>query len=178
LLGEGETEAILFAGAANVLGVDLEQAGVRCVEYRQGDISYFLDAANSLGIAWHVFTDADDEGTATAKKAKKRLPADGKHGNWHLTKIEGASSVEPYLAANGFLEIYEQRASAQKKNNLLKAKKGESEYIEQIAKCLNDDGKPAAAHAVVAEMRRLGRSSIPKQLRLAIYKAAALGRRY
>ena len=74
LLGEGETEAILFSGAAEVLGVDLEQAGVRCVEYRQGDISYFLDAANSLGIAWHVFTDDDAEGVSTAKKANQRLP--------------------------------------------------------------------------------------------------------
>ncbi|MFX7597710.1 TOPRIM nucleotidyl transferase/hydrolase domain-containing protein, partial [Acinetobacter baumannii] len=36
LLGEGETEAILFAGVAEVLGLDLEQAGVRCVEYRLG----------------------------------------------------------------------------------------------------------------------------------------------
>lgn len=177
LLGEGETEAILFAGAADVLGVDLEQAGVRCVEYRQGDISYFLDAANALGIAWHVFTDADAEGMATAKKAKQRLP-DGKHENRHITKTGGASSVEPYLAANGFLELYEELASSQKKEKLLKAKKGEPKYIEQIAKCLNDDGKPAAAHVVVAEMRKRGRSSIPKELRLAIYKAAALGRRY
>jgi putative ATP-dependent endonuclease of OLD family len=69
LLGEGETEAILFAGVAEVLGLDLEQAGVRCVEYRLGDIGYFLDAANALGIAWHCLTDADDQGAADVRKA-------------------------------------------------------------------------------------------------------------
>lgn len=176
LLGEGETEAILFAGAAEVLGVDLEQAGVRCVEYRQGDISYFLDAANSLGIAWHVFTDDDTEGVSTAKKANQRLPA-GKNQNRHITKTVGSSSVEPYLAANGFLEIYERRASPQKKEKNLNTEKGEQGYIEQITKCLNDDGKPAAAHDVVAEMKAKGCSSVPKELKRAIYKAAALGRK-
>src|SRR5690606_22202293 len=102
LLGEGETEAILFAGAAEVLGVDLEQAGVRCVEYRQGDISYFLDAANSLGIAWHVFTDADAQGLGDAQKAKDRVPG-GALVHRRVTTMVGASSVEPYLATNGFL---------------------------------------------------------------------------
>jgi putative ATP-dependent endonuclease of OLD family len=175
LLGEGETEAILFSGAADVLGVDLEQAGVRCVEYRQGDISFFLDAANALGISWHCFTDGDKPGLVDAAKATARLPSKSTKRR-HLTILPGGLSIEPYLAANGFLSIFEARASSQKIKNIT-AKKGDAEYIEQIAKCLGDEGKPAAAHAIVAEMRRLGKTAIPQGLQFAIFKAAALGRR-
>lgn len=175
LLGEGETEAILFSGVADVLGVDLEQAGVRCVEYRQGDISYFLDAANALGISWHCFTDGDGQGLGDAAKATARLPPKSIQRR-HLTILPNGLSIEPYLAANGFMSIFEERASPQKMKKMT-AKKGDAEYAEQIVKCLGDEGKPAAAHAIVAEMRRLGKASIPRDLQFAIFKAAALGRR-
>lgn len=175
LLGEGETEAILFSGAAEVLGVDLEQAGVRCVEYRQGDISYFLDAANALGISWHCFADGDEQGLGDQAKALSRLPAKAVKRR-HLTVLPGGFSIEPYLAANGFLAIYEERASPQKMKKMT-AKKGDAKYVEQIVKCLGDEGKPSAAHAVVAAMRQLGKTSIPQGLQYAVFKAAALGGR-
>lgn len=175
LLGEGETEAILFTGAAEVLGIDLEQAGVRCVEYRQGDISYFLDAANALGISWHCFTDGDEQGQGDAAKATARFPVNAV-GRRHLTVVPSGFSIETYLASNGFLSIFEERASPQKKKNMT-AKKGEADYAEQLAKCLGDKDKPATAHAIVDQMRKLGRSSVPRELRFAICKAALLGRR-
>jgi hypothetical protein len=74
------------------------------------------------------------------------------------------------------MSIFEERASPQKMKKMT-AKKGDAEYVEQIVKCLGDEGKPAAAHAIVAEMRRLGKASIPRDLQFAIFKAAALGRR-
>lgn len=174
LLGEGETEAILFAGAAEVLGVDLEQAGVRCVEYRQGDVSYFLDAANSLGIAWHVFTDADAQGISDAQKAKNRVPT-GRHAHHQVTTMVGASSAEPYLATNGFLSIYEALIGPARLQEIQIPKTDQS-YVAEVVKRI-PNGKPAAAHAVVEEMKRRGKASVPKALRLAIYKAVALGRR-
>ena len=174
LLGEGETEAILFAGAAEVLGVDLEQAGVRCVEYRQGDISYFLDAANALGIFWHCFTDGDGQGIVDAKKAVERLPKGAKASHC-VTAMADAPSVEPYLAVNGFLDFYESLVGPAKLKEITVAK-GDSDYPVQVVKRI-PNGKPAAAHAVVEEMRKRGRNSVPKALRLAIYKAIALARR-
>lgn len=174
LLGEGETEAILFAGAAEVLGVDLEQAGVRCVEYRQGDVSYFLDAANSLGIAWHVFTDADAQGLSDAQKAKDRIPA-GRHAHHRVTTMVGASSAEPYLATNGFLGFYEALIGPARLQEIQIPKTDQS-YVAEVVKRI-PNGKPAAAHAVVEEMKQRGKASVPKALRLAIYKAVALGRR-
>lgn len=98
LLGEGETEAILFSGVAEVLGIDLEQVGVRCVEYRQGDISYFLDAANALGIAWHCFTDGDGQGLSDADKAMARLPANSVKRH-RLTVLPGGLDDEDAEAA-------------------------------------------------------------------------------
>ncbi len=175
LLGEGETEAILFAGVAEVLGLDLEQAGVRCVEYRLGDIDYFLDAANALGIAWHCLTDADEQGAADAKKASDRIPDVPKRKDRHLSVLAGASSIEPYLAASGFLDIYEAIAVPRKKAAKLKVAPGDPAYADQIIQCIPD--KPSAAYAVVEAMRERGAASVPKALAGAVMKAVALARR-
>ena len=158
-----------------LLGVDLEQAGVRCVEYRQGDISYFLDVANALGITWHCFTDGDGQGQSDAAKATARLPV-GALSRRHLTVLPGGLSIEPYFASNGFLPLFEERASPQKMKSMT-AKKGDTDYAEQIAKGLGDKDKPATAHAIVDQMRKLGSTSVPRDLQFAIFKAAALGRR-
>lgn len=175
LLGEGETEAILFAGAAEVLGIDLEQAGVRCVEYRLGDIDWFLDVANALGISWHCLTDADKQGVGDAAKAAARLPDSPKRTWRHLSVLQDAPSIEPYLAANGFLDVYEAIAVPAKKRATLKAAPGTPEYAQQIIKCIPD--KPTAAYAVVEAMRDRGPVSVPKALRGAVIKAVALARR-
>ncbi|MDH1901741.1 DUF2813 domain-containing protein [Comamonas aquatica] len=175
LLGEGETEAILFAGVAEVLGLDLEQAGVRCVEYRLGDIDYFLDAANALGIAWHCLTDADEQGAADAKKASDRIPDVPTRKDRHISVLAGASSIEPYLAANGFLDVYEAIAVPRKKAAKLKVAPGDPAYAGQIIQCIPD--KPSAAYAVVEAMRERGAASVPKALAGAVMKAVAQARR-
>jgi putative ATP-dependent endonuclease of OLD family len=175
LLGEGETEAILFSGVAEVLGLDLEQAGVRCVEYRLGDIDYFLDAANALGIAWHCLTDADDQGAADAKKALERIQEVPVRRGRHISVLTGATSIEPYLAANGFLNVYEAIAVPRKKAAKLTVASDSPEYIGQLIKCIPD--KPSAAYAVVEEMRKRGVTSIPTALCGAVMKAVAMARR-
>lgn len=175
LLGEGETEAILFTGVAEVLGLDLEQAGVRCLEYRLGDIDYFLDAANALGISWHCLTDYDKQGADDAKKAEDRVPGLPKRRWRHISVLTNAASIEPYLAANGFLDVYEAIAVHAKKLNILKVAPGDPAYAEQIIKCIPD--KPTAAYAVVEAMRQRGVGSVPKALKGAVIKAIALARR-
>ncbi len=175
LLGEGETEAILFPGVAEVLDIDLEQAGVRCVEYRQGDISYFLEAANALGIPWFCLIDCDGQGADDFKKAKRILPAEAIQEN-HLLMLPNNQAIEEYLANNGFINIYEGVASRQKKEKMT-AKRGEPEYVAQLVKCIDDNGKPAATYAVIEEMRKRGPDAIPTDLKNVILKAAALGGR-
>ncbi|SFU41334.1 putative ATP-dependent endonuclease of the OLD family [Nitrosomonas eutropha] len=56
ILVEGETDVILLSGSARVLGLDLEQSAIRLVEYAQVGLSTFISAADSLGIAWHIFS--------------------------------------------------------------------------------------------------------------------------
>lgn len=174
LLGEGETEAILLPGVAEVLGIDLEQAGVRCVEYRQGDISYFLDTANALGISWFCLIDCDGQGASDFKKAAKRLP-DGAAQDSHVLMLPNDQAIEEYLANSGFLDVYEAVASPQKRQKMT-AQKGEPEYVAQLVKCIGNEGKPAATHAVVEDMRKRGPNSVPAELRDVILKAVALGR--
>ena len=172
LLGEGETEAILFAGAARILGLDLEQAGVRCVEYRLGDIDFFLDAANALGIQWHCLTDADDQGKTDLAKAIERIPAGSNEAN-HISKLADATSIEPYLAQHGLVDIYEAYASPQKRAVKVTAEKGTLEYAKQIGLCISD--KPSAAHAVVKAMEKQGK--VPPALENALRKAIELAGR-
>lgn len=175
ILVEGETDIILLAGAAKALKFDLEQYGVRLVEYAQSDLSVFLNAANSLGIAWYVFSDGDAAGQRNIDKAKHLLQPN--RYSRHIGILPDGEPVEPFLCKNGFISIYEERAAEQKKTTILTVGKNEPEYAAQIAKCLPKNGKPGAAHAVVSEMLRLGAESVPKIFRFAIYKAAALGRR-
>jgi len=175
LLGEGETEAILFSGAAEVLGFDLEQAGVRCVEYRLGDIALFLDAANALGIAWHCMTDGDAQGMSDTTKALARIPGARKRAGHHLTSLGGASSIERYLADAGFLDVYENIALPAKKQNVLTVAKGDPAYVDQIIKCIPD--KPTGAYAVVEAMRTRGPTLVPPALKRALVRAIVLARR-
>lgn len=174
LLGEGETEAILFAGAAEVLGIDLEQAGVRCVEYRQGDIAYFIDVANALGISWHCLTDGDQQGESDVNKAQDRL--NGRPRSKHISEMKGFAYIESYLATEGFVDIYEAIASPQKIKANVTAKKGDPAYPSQVAECIPDKGKPAAAHAIIHAMKERGLESVPLILRNVLEMAITLAK--
>jgi putative ATP-dependent endonuclease of OLD family len=176
LFGEGESEAILFDGVAKVLGYDLNEYGVRCVEYRQGgDIGWLLDAANDLGIVWHCMIDMDAQGNSDAAKAISRIPDTYQRISRYITRLKGATTIEPYLARHGFLHVFENIAVPGKKKSILNTKPGHPDYIDQIIKCIPD--KPSAAHAVVQEMINIGPTSVPKALRNAVLKAIALARR-
>jgi putative ATP-dependent endonuclease of OLD family len=175
LLVEGETEAIIFAGAAEVLGIDLEQAGVRTVEYRQGDISYFIEAANGLGISWHCFCDDDPQGASDINKAVARLKNGSKQKN-HITLTAGSSAIEPYLGRNGFLSVYESAGNPHELTKLT-ISKTDPQYIDAVCKKPIVGHKPEIAHLVVEAMKTRGAASVPKDIKLAIFKATALARR-
>lgn len=174
ILVEGETDIILLSGAAKALGFDLEQHGVRLVEYAQSDLSVFLNAANSLGIAWYVFSDGDDAGQRNIGKAKILIQPN-QHHHHHIGILPDGEPVEPFLCKNGFLEIYKNAASEQKLRNVTELPES-PDYAAAIAQCLPKNGKPGAAHAVVMDMIS-SPEKVPKIFRFAIYKAAALGRR-
>ena len=162
ILVEGETDVIILSGAARVLGIDLEQSAVRLVEYAQVGLSTFINAADSLGVMWHVFSDGDEQGHKTAGQVRSAL--NGKQEAKHLTLLPNDEPLEPYLCRNGFIDVYEQHASDQKRPKHISVSVDDENYPNQLYKCLPSNKKPAAAHDVVAKMQGRGIHSIPKEI--------------
>ncbi|MEV9638882.1 TOPRIM nucleotidyl transferase/hydrolase domain-containing protein, partial [Burkholderia pseudomallei] len=162
ILVEGETDVIVLSGAARALGIELEQAAVRIVDYAQSDLSIFIAAADSLGILWHVFSDGDAAGAKNLKKARDALA--GRPEKAHLTLLPNGEPIEPFLCRNGFVEIYEEHASPQNRPRYITVDKDNDAYPSQLYQCLPNNGKPSAAHAVVASMITRGRDSVPTEI--------------
>ncbi|WP_426340743.1 ATP-dependent nuclease [Pseudoduganella sp. S-14] len=162
ILVEGETDVIILSGAARALGIELEQAAVRIVDYAQSDLSIFIAAADSLGIQWHVFSDGDAAGAKNLKKARDALA--GRPENSHLTLLPNGEPIEPFLCRNGFVEIYEEHASPQNRPRYITVDKDNDAYPSQLYQCLPNNGKPSAAHSVVASMITRGRDSVPTEI--------------
>lgn len=162
ILVEGETDVIILSGAARALGIELEQAAVRIVDYAQSDLSIFIAAADSLGILWHVFSDGDAAGAKNLKKARDALA--GRSEKAHLTLLPNGEPIEPFLCRNGFVEIYEEYASPQNRPRYITVDKDNDGYPSQLYQCLPNNGKPSAAHAVVASMITRGRDSVPTEI--------------
>jgi putative ATP-dependent endonuclease of the OLD family len=175
LLVEGETDVILLSGAAGVLNLDLEQAGIRIVDYAQSDMSLFLKAADKLGIQWHVFSDGDDAGIKQSKKARDALA--GRIEAEHITLLPNNEPIEPLLHRFGFADVYEQQASDQNRSRYIKVAPDHDDYPMQLYQCLPNNGKPAAAHALMVEMKKRGASSVPPELKACLDVCIALARK-
>jgi putative ATP-dependent endonuclease of OLD family len=168
LLGEGESESILFTGAAEVLGVDLERAGVRCVEYSQTDVGMLALIANQLGIAWYCVCD-DDKGR---RKYEQRIKS-------QLGSVAEADrlvfpykNVERFLCDRGVGDVYVSRMSDQKTQPT--AAKGTATYWEEVLAALpNGFSKPAVAMDAVMKMKA-GDVGVPSELRDILEKAVEL----
>lgn len=162
ILVEGETDVIILSGAARVLGIELEQAAVRIVDYAQSDLSIFIATADSLGIQWHVFSDGDPAGLKNIRKARDALA--GRSEASHVSLLPNNEPIEPFLCRRGFIEVYEEHASAQNRPRYITVDKADDAYPGQLYQCLPNNGKPSAAHAVVAAMTFAGSASVPQEI--------------
>lgn len=162
ILVEGETDVIILSGAARVLGIELEQAAVRIVDYAQSDLSIFIATADALGIQWHVFSDGDPAGLKNIKKARDALV--GRSEASHISLLPNNEPIEPFLCRRGFIDVYEEHASAQNRPRYITVDKADDAYPGQLYQCLPNNGKPSAAHAVVAAMVIAGGASVPKEI--------------
>jgi len=170
LLGEGETEAILFSGVAEALGLDLERAGVRCVEYGQTDVGMLTTVANELGIAWYCVADDDAEGQKNVNKARNNLNGVAEADRIILPYV----SPERLLCEEGFGHIYESKMSPQKQQPT--SAKGTPEYwTEVIAALPKGYSKPAAALEAVLGMKSSPEST-PATLKTVLEKVVALAK--
>lgn len=174
LLVEGETDVIVLTGAAKALGIDLEESGVRLVDYAQSNLTLFLKAAESLGVKWHVFSDGDAGGQKNIKKARDLLGE--RPEPMCITCLPNEEAIEPFLCRSGFIDIYEEYAPAQNREREITVDRGDPGYPAQLAKCVPNNGKPSAAHAVVNAMHERGRDSVPVVLKDCLEAATSLAR--
>ena len=169
LLVEGETEAILLSGAAEALGLELERAGVRCVEYSQTDVGMLAKVANQLGIAWYCVVDDDSGRKKYENKVRQQLDA-ASDSDRLVFPYENA---ERFLCDNGFGDLYESRMSDQKRRPT--APHGTSHYWNQVLDALpNGYSKPAVAVDASIRMKTGNNTLVPKVLRSILEKVISL----
>ncbi len=169
LLVEGETEVVLFVGAARALGLDLERAGLRLVPFADSDLGMFVIVAVHLGIRWLSVVDGDRAGEGYRRAVGRRV--EGEDVDRVLTPYE---SPELCLCENGFGAIYEAHMSDQKESP--SAPHGTGEYWRQVLRGLPSGvSKPAiAAEAVERMMAEDGPVAVPPPIESVLRQAIAL----
>ena len=168
LLVEGETEIILMTSAAEALGLNLDKAGVYCVEYAQTAVGMLAKVANQLGIAWYCVMDNDSGRYEYEGPVRRQLQ--GAQETDRLTMPY--RDIEHLLCENGFGDLYEGRMSPQKAD--LTAARGTSEYWDQVIAALPSRSKPAVAAEVVDRMTStIDPALVPKTLADILNKAVA-----
>ena len=168
LLVEGETETTLLAGAAEALAMDIERAGVRCVEFSQTDVGMLAKVANSLGIVWYCVLDNDSGRGKYEQRVRNEFGA----------AIEEDRLIMPYgnaermLCDAGFGDLYEARMSRQKAQPT--SPRGTPDYWTQVLNALPKSySKPEAAAEAAARMTAR-HTPVPAVLSSILNKASAL----
>lgn len=102
LMYEGETEAVLFSGVAEALGLDLDSHGVATLQCSEVPAASLFQIANQFGIPWYLVYDGD------LGRRQYESPA--------LANLDGAaagdrllcpySNIEQYLSEHGFGDLY------------------------------------------------------------------------
>ena len=168
LLVERETETVLLTGAAETLGLELERAGVRSVEFSQTDIGMLSKVANQLGVAWYCVVD-DDEGRRQYENKVTRQLGTASEADRIVFPYQ---NVELFLCESGFGHLYESRMSAQKPSPT--SPHGTPAYWAEVLHALPKSySKPAVAVDAVLKMKA-GEIAVPPVLKSILEKAISL----
>ena len=168
LLVEGETETTLLAGAAEALGLDLDRAGVRCVEFSQTDVGMLAKVANHFGIVWYCVLDDDHGRGKYEQRVREQLGAVGHEERMTIPY----KNVERMLCENGFGELYESRMSRQRPQPT--SPEGTPAYWDQVLNALPKRfSKPEVAADAAARMTA-GQTEVPEALSSILNKALEL----
>ena len=171
LLVEGETETVLFSGAAEALDYDIERKGVRCVEFSQTDVGMLVKVADQMGIEWYCVVDDDNAGRNYERAVRAQHDGDASS-----RLIMPYQNVERFLCEHGFGDIYESGMSSHKARP--SAPKGTAEYGQQVLAALPSRGysKPRAALEAVLRMKAK-EAPVPELLRSILDKSVELARK-
>lgn len=172
ILVEGETEITLLPELAQMLGLDMERVGIRCVPFQHAGLEVFLKVANDFGIRWCVLSDNDQQGISDQKKVVTHLKAAKLEDVLHVMP---QPDIEQYLCACGFGSVYLSYLTAQTQKQVTAAP-SEPDYWRQATKAVNgarNYSKPSAALHVVSQIRN-GVAGIPAILKQTMLAASRL----
>ena len=152
-----------MTGIAELLDIDLDQRGVRIVQYAQVGPTTFVRLADALGIGWFCLADGDPAGQ-NYKGAVARLLDSRMEAKHVLTLAE--STIETHLCVAGFGAVYESNISTQKRGQVT-APTGSVAYWAQVCRAQsNSKGKEALALEVLEAVRaKGGKSAVPPTLK-------------
>ena len=170
LLYEGETEYWILAESARAMGHNLEQVGVRLVEYADVGVASLVKLANDLGIEWHCLCDGDASGQGNRKSLAKLL--NGRAEAKHVTVLS-EDNMELCLCNAGYGNIYETNIDSNKKGQAT-SKKGDPNYWKEVLGAQPRGYKPKCAVTVAQEIETKGKAAVPKQLSDCIDSAITL----
>jgi putative ATP-dependent endonuclease of OLD family len=160
LLVEGETDYWVVSECARVLNVDLEEQGIRIVEYAQVGAATFVKVSDDLGIEWFCLCDGDTQGKATEKSVGALLK--GKTAGGHVLTLPEAN-MELFLCKAGHGAVYKTNVSPQKSAKIT-AKPGDPQYWSQVLDCQQDKFKVPCAIKVVENIAKQGKKAVPKEI--------------
>jgi putative ATP-dependent endonuclease of OLD family len=171
LLYEGETEYWLLSEVARLSGINLEEKGVRLVEYANVGVEAMLKLADEFRIAWHCVFDGDDAGNKNAQQVAGLL--NGRPATSHMSIIP-SPTIEHFVCEKGFGGTYEAGIAPQKAAQVT-AVPGDPQYWEQVLKSQFRHYKVPSILKVIVEMERLGTASIPPFILSILNSAVVLG---
>lgn len=106
LMFEGQTEEVIVPFIAELMGYDLDECGISCINYRSnGSAKTFVKLAKVLGYQWAILGDNDDQGRATKAEVKKCGYTDGEIEK--LVFLTNEKDIEHDFIKCGFLSDYE-----------------------------------------------------------------------
>lgn len=156
ILVEGETEVWLLSALAEQMGLNLEQEGIKVVEFAQCGLSPLIKYVKAMGIEWHVLTDGDTAGKKYADTVQSLLNDDE-------TLLERLTflpkrDIEHFLYFSGFDNVFVRLAHWQEQSEHRPASR-----IIQTA--IKKSSKPDLAIALANEIEQRGKQSIPSLFR-------------
>jgi putative ATP-dependent endonuclease of the OLD family len=166
LLVEGETEYWILPDLARLLGHDLVQEGVACVEFAQCGLGPLVKLARALGIEWHVLVDGDRAGEAYSGLARRFLRGDEE--SLRLTALADRD-IEHSFWRHGHAHVFERLAG-------VAAGPGGLSPRRVIEKAIDRHSKPGVAFELLASVADAGRAGAPPPLRGTIETCVALAR--
>ncbi|MCX9156460.1 DUF2813 domain-containing protein [Niveibacterium sp. 24ML] len=165
LFVEGETEFWALSELARVLGYDLAQEGVACVEFAQCGLDPLIKMAQALHIQWHVLADGDRSGQVYGESTRRLLGDDPV--SERLTLLHD-KDIEHCFWNHGFDRVYRDAAGV--------PPTGYGAPHRVISRAIGRRSKPGLAFAIIAEVAERGAESIPAPLAQVIQTCVRLAR--